>query len=437
MTEPPAPSSGSMDSGLSLADAETTVRAVRPVEEARDDFPPLQREIRPGVPLVYLDSAATSLKPRAVIEAVEGYLAEYPANVHRGLHALSERATEAYESARETVARFVGAAESAEIVFTRGTTEAVNLVAHGWGRTILKPGDEIVLTLLEHHSNWVPWQMTARATGAVLKFVDITDDGHLDLDAYHRLLESGRVKLVAVTGMSNVLGTIPPVKAMIASAHAHGALALVDGAQSMPHLETSVARLDADFLAFSAHKMGGPTGVGALYGRRALLEAMEPMLGGGSMIGRVTTTDVTWNEIPWKFEAGTPPIAEVIGFAAAIEYLGQFDLNELLAHERWLTAEAHRVLGEVGGVRILGPGPAEKGGIVSFTVEGVHPHDLAQLVDRDGVAIRAGHHCAMPLHERLGLTASARASLYLYNNVDDVRALAVSIDRARRLFTRG
>ncbi|MFO0910514.1 MAG: SufS family cysteine desulfurase [Isosphaeraceae bacterium] len=422
-----------MTNPTAAATTELSRRAPAPGAAAALDFPPLGQELRPGVRLAYLDSAATALKPRPVIDAVRGYMEEYPANVHRGLHELSERASEAYEQARETVAAFLGAADSSEIVFTRGTTESINLVAQSWGRANLQPGDEILVTLLEHHSNLVPWQMVARETGATVQFAAITDDGLVDEDDFHQKL-SARTKLVALTGMSNVLGTIPPVKRLVDAAKAVGALVMLDGAQSVPHGFTNVRALGVDFLALSAHKLYGPTGAGALYGRRKLLKAMPPWMGGGGMILRVGVKGPEWNEIPWKFEAGTPPIAEVIGFGAAVEYFQQFDVDTLVAHERALTAEAHRQLEALPGVTILGPGVDQKGGIVGFTVDTVHPHDLAQLLDRDGVAIRAGHHCAMPLHERLGVSASARASFGLYNTMDDVAALARSVERAIELF---
>lgn len=402
-------------------------------DQVREEFPALDYEVRPGVPLIYLDSAATALKPWPVIRAVRQYYEEYPANVHRGLHALSERATTAFEAARLKVARFLGAEDPRQVVFTHGATESINLVAQSWGDAFLGPGDEIILSALEHHANLVPWQMLARRRGVVLKFAEVTDSGCLDVSSLERLL-SPRVRLVGVTGMSNVLGTIPPVKQIVELAHRHGAMVLVDGAQSVPHLPLEAAGLDADFIAFSGHKMCGPTGVGVLYARREILEAMPPVMGGGSMILRVDLAGSQWNEVPWKFEAGTPPIAEVIGLGAAVDYLERFDRFELAAHERQLTIAAHRALGEIPGVRLLGPEPAENGGIVAFTVAGVHPHDLAQLLDRDGVAIRAGHHCAMPLHDRFGLTASARASFYLYNTRNEIDRLAESIDGARRFF---
>jgi cysteine desulfurase/selenocysteine lyase len=411
-----------------------TIHAFDP-ETVRREFPALAQEVRPGVPLVYLDSAATSLKPWSVIRAVQGYDAEYPANVHRGLHTLSERATDAYEAARTRVAQFIGSPAAEQVIFTRGTTEGINLVAQSWGRASLQPGDEILLSVLEHHSNLIPWQMLARESRLVLKFAECTDDGRLDFDSFVRQF-SDRVRLVAVTAMSNVLGTIPPLKEMIALAHRARALVLIDAAQAISHEPLDVTALGPDFLVFSGHKMCGPTGVGVLYARRELLESMPPVTGGGNMVLRVDRQGALWNEVPWKFEAGTPPIAQAIGLGAAVDYLAHVGRAGVSAHERRLTEYAHRVLGNLAGVRLLGPTPEHKGAIIAFTVEGVHPHDLAQLVDTEGVAIRAGHHCAMPLHERLGLVASARASFYLYNTLEEVDRLAAAIEAARRVFRR-
>jgi cysteine desulfurase / selenocysteine lyase len=404
--------------------------------EVRADFPSLGKELRPGVPLIYLDSAATSLKPWPVIRAVQSYDADYPANVHRGLHTLSERATAAYESARARAARFIGATDPAQVVFTRGTTDAINLVAQSWGDAFLKPGDEVVLSVLEHHSNLIPWQMLARRIGVALRYVDVTDDGRLDLDSFEQQL-SERTRLVAMTAMSNVLGTIPPLEEVIDRAHRRGAVVLVDAAQGMARFPVDVTALGADFVAFSGHKMCGPTGVGVLYAKREHLEAMPPVTGGGGMVLRVGRDEAEWNEVPWKFEAGTPPIAQAIGLGAAVDYLGRFDRRALWAHDRALTAHAHRLLTALPGVRVLGPEPGQKGGVVAFTVAGVHPHDLAQLVDREGVAIRAGHHCAMPLHDRLGVAASARASFALYNTAGEIDRLAEAIERAKLVFRRG
>jgi cysteine desulfurase/selenocysteine lyase len=367
-----------------------------------------------------------------VIRAVGAYDTLYPASVHRGLHTLSARATQAYESARVRVARFIGAADPGQIVFTHGTTESINLVAQSWGGAFLKPGDELVVTILEHHSNLVPWQMLAHRRGLALKFADVTRDGRLDLESFARQL-SRRARLVAVTAMSNVLGTIPPLREMIDRAHQGGALVLIDAAQGMVLAPLDVRGLDADFVAFSGHKMCGPTGVGVLYAKREHLESMPPVSGGGSMVVQVDRHGAEWNDVPWKFEAGTPPIAQAIGLGAAVDYLARFDRTALSAHERSLTQRAHRVLSGLAGVRLLGPDPEyePKGGIISFLVEGVHPHDLAQLLDRDGVAIRAGHHCAMPLHQRLDAAASARVSLALYNTSAEVDRLAEGIERAR------
>jgi cysteine desulfurase/selenocysteine lyase len=385
---------------------------------------------------VYFDSAATSLKPAPVVEAVREYMADYPANVHRGLHTLSERATEAFEGARDKVARFVGVDDSSQIVFTRGTTEAINLVAESWGRMALSPGDVILVSELEHHSNLVPWQMLARSRGVVLQYVDLTDDARLELDSLEAAM-TDRVRLVAVTGMSNVTGTIPPLGRIIELARARGARVLIDAAQSLPHRRLDLGRLGADFVAFSGHKMCGPTGIGILFGKRELLEAMPPIMGGGSMVVRVNREGAEWNEVPWKFEAGTPPIAEAIGLGAAVDYLSQLSAEELAAHERALLVHAHDLLARVEGLRIIGPAsPEHKGAIVSFTLEGAHPHDVAQLLDRHGIAIRAGHHCAMPLHTRLGLSASARASFFLYNTKAEVEHLARALDSVKKIFRR-
>jgi cysteine desulfurase/selenocysteine lyase len=402
-------------------------------EAIRRDFPVLQQEVRPNVPLVYLDSAATALKPWPVIRAVTDYYAAYPANIHRGLHALSERATVAYEASRSKVARFLGADDPAEIVFTRGTTEAINLVSQTWGRAALSPGDEIVLSAMEHHANLIPWQMLARERGVALRFAELTGAGRLDFASFARRM-SRKTRLVAITGMSNVLGTLTPLPEVIDLAHGHGALVLVDAAQSVVHRPLDVAELGADFLAFSAHKLFGPTGVGVLYGRRELLEAMPPATGGGGMVLRVDRDGAEWNEVPWKFEAGTPPIAEAIGLGAAVDYIERFDRTALVAHEHRLLARAHRLLGEIPGVRVLGPEPEDKGGIVAFTVDRVHPHDLATLLDRRGVAIRAGAHCAMPLHQHLGEPATARASFALYNTAAEVAQLAEAVESARAVF---
>jgi len=404
-------------------------------ERIRADFPILSH-IRPdGKSLVYLDNAATTQRPRQVIDAlVDVYACRY-ANVHRGIHWLSDQTTDLYEEAREKVHRFINARAREEVIFTHGTTESINLVARSWGDANLRAGDEILLTEMEHHSNIVPWQQLAARTGAVIRWLPITDDGRLDLTVLGRFL-SKRTKVVAVAAVSNVLGTINPVTAIADHAHETGAVILVDAAQSAPHLPFDVQTLGADFVAFSGHKMMGPTGVGVLWGRRELLEAMPAFLGGGSMIRRVQTGGFEPAELPAKFEAGTPPIVSAIGLGAAIDCLKQVVLEAIVAHEQMLTLRAHEVLSEVGGVRILGPSPEHKSGIVSFVVEGIHAHDVAQLLDRHGIAVRAGHHCAMPLHQRLGLTATTRASFYFYNTLGEVDVLGDALLDAKRVFRR-
>ncbi len=403
----------------------------------RADFPILDQEVHPGKRLVFLDSAASSQKPRQVIEAMRRYYEHDHANVHRGIHVLSERATAAYEGAREKVRAFINARSSREIIFTRNTTEGINLVAHTWGRANLRPGDVVVLSEMEHHSNIVPWQILAEQIGFRLRYIPITDEGLLDLDAYAALLRDEPVKLVSVMHVSNVLGTVNPVKEMIAQAHAAGALFLVDGAQSVPHLAVDVQALDVDFLAFSGHKMAGPTGIGVLYGKRALLEAMPPFLGGGEMIKRVTLEGSTWNDLPHKFEAGTPAIAQAVGLGAAVDYLSGLGMDNILAHEKLVVDYALDRLSEIPGLTLYGPGPEHRNGVAAFTLQDVHAHDIAQLLDAEGVAVRAGHHCAMPLHKRLGVVATARASFYIYNTRDEVDALVEAIYNARRVFRLG
>jgi cysteine desulfurase/selenocysteine lyase len=404
------------------------------VEAVRRDFPVLTREVH-GKPLCYLDSAASSQRPRVVIEAIARYYETTHANVHRGIHTLSQESTELYEGAREKVRRFVNARSAREIVFVRGTTEAINLVAQSYARPRLEPGDEILISWLEHHSNIVPWQLLCEQTGARLRVIPITRSGEVDFDAFLGLL-TDRTRFLALAHVSNALGTIVPVQRFIREARRRGIPVLLDGAQAAPHLNVDVRKLDCDFYCFSGHKMCGPTGVGVLYAKREHWEAMPPLMGGGSMVLRVDRNGTEWNEVPWKFEAGTPPIAQAIGLGAAVDYLGQLDWSALRAHEKRLTEHAHRLLAEVGGVRLLGPSAEPKGGIISFIVEGVHPHDLAHILDRAGVAIRAGHHCAMPLHERLGVAASARASLYLYNTAAEIDRLAEAVSEAKRVLRR-
>ena len=409
------------------------------VASVRADFPILQTRLHSerdsGVPLVYLDNAASTQRPRQVIRAIVDVYEHHYANVHRGIHALSDQTTDLFEEARAKVQSFLHALSPDEIIFTRGATESINLVARSWGDANLRPGDELVLSEMEHHANLVPWQQLAERTGCVLRHIPITNDGLLNLDEFDRLI-GPRVRLVAVTAISNVLGTINPLDAIIARARAAGSLVLVDAAQSAPHREIDVQRLDCDFLAFSGHKMLGPSGVGVLYGRRSLLEAMPPFMGGGSMIRRVRLDGFEPADLPAKFEAGTPPIAPAIGLGAAIDYLQSIGLEAIAAHERQLTLEAHRLLADVKGLRFVGPEPRHKAGIVTFTLDGVHAHDIAQLLDRRGIAVRAGHHCTMPLHARLGLKATTRASFYLYNTLDEVALLARALDEIRHMFRR-
>jgi len=414
----------------------------------RADFPILAREVN-GKPLAYLDNAASTQHPRVVIEAVAEFYRAHYANVRRGLYTLSEEATATYEEARDKVAAFIHAPDRRGVIFTRNTTEGINLVAYAWGRANVERGDRIVVTEMEHHSNLVPWQLLAREVGAELAFVSVTGDGVLDLESLDRLLK-GPVKLVAFTHLSNVLGTLNPAQEIVARAHAAGALALVDAAQSVPRLPVDVRALDCDFLAFSGHKMCGPTGASVLYGRPALLEEMPPFLTGGGMIRRVGRTEASWDDLPWKFEAGTPAIAEVVGLGAAVDYLSAVGMEAVWAHEQDLTAYALERLAEVPGVCVIGP-PAQaggrsslppphaggRGGVIAFIVESIHPHDLAQVLDGEGVAIRAGLHCAQPLHERLGLMATARASVYLYNTRQEIDRLVEGIRTAQRLFLGG
>ena len=399
----------------------------------RSDFPILDQQVH-GKPLIYLDSAATSQKPQQVIEALARYYRQDNANVHRGIHTLAERATGEYEQARLKIARFINAASSKEIVFVRNATEAINLVANAWGRANLRPGDEVLITQMEHHANIVPWQLVTQATGATLRYAPVTDAGELDYDALDALLTE-RTKVFAFTAMSNVLGTINPVAELAAKAHAVGAIAVVDGAQSAPHLPTDVQALDVDFLAFSSHKMLGPTGVGALYGKRALLDAMPPFMGGGEMIREVFMDHSTWEDAPLKFEAGTPAIGEAIAFGAAVDYLDALGMDWVHQHEMEITHYAWQRLSAIEGLRIIGPGPERRGGLLAFTLADVHPHDVAAVLDMQGVAVRAGHHCAQPIHDRYGIPATTRASFYIYNTPEEVDVLAAALERAKELFS--
>ncbi len=398
----------------------------------REQFPVLAREIRPGTPLVYLDSAASSQKPNSVIDAMSDFYQQHYANVHRGIHLLAEEATEMYESSRAKVAQFIGA-ETREVIFTRNTTESINLVAQSWGRANLGQADLILLSEMEHHSNIVPWQLMAAQLGFSIEYVPLTDDLRLDEAAFKQLLEK-KPKLVSFSQMSNVLGTITPVKGLTELAHAAGALVMIDGAQSVPHMPVDVVELGIDFLAFSAHKMCGPTGIGALFGRRELLEAMPPFLGGGEMIRRVEYGKFEAAEVPTKFEAGTPAIAEAVGFGAAVDFLTQIGMQAIMEHEHALITRALEQLEEVPGVTVHGPAAEYKGGVAAFSFEGAHPHDIATILDRHGIAVRAGHHCAMPLHEKLGLAATTRASFYLYNTPDEIDRLVEGLYAVKEVF---
>jgi len=404
------------------------------VKKIRKDFPILNREIN-GKRLVYLDNAATSQKPQAVVDALVEYYTRSNANVHRGIHTLSEEATAKYEGARERITRFIGAPKPATVVFTRNATEAINLVSHAWGLKNLRAGDEILLTEMEHHSNLVPWQVLAQKVGATLKFIPVTTDGKLAMDQLPRLLE-GKTKLVAVTLMSNVLGTINPIETIVQTAHAKGIPVLVDGAQGVPHLPVNVLEMNCDFLAFSSHKMLGPTGVGVLYGKEAILEAMDPFLSGGDMIRDVWLDHSTWNDLPWKFEAGTPNIADVIAFGAAIDYLEKIGMAEIRRHEESLTRYALGLLKKVEGLTLYGPmDPSIRGAAISFNMHGIHPHDLGQILDDEGIAIRAGHHCCKPLMRKLDVAATARASFYLYNTEEEVDLLVKALQKAKEVFS--
>jgi cysteine desulfurase / selenocysteine lyase len=396
--------------------------------DVRADFPILRGDI------AYLDSAATSQKPEAVIEAIDHYYRTSNANVHRSVYALAEKATVAYEGARERVAELVGG-DSAATIFTKNVTEAINLVAYAWGRANLKPGDEILVTEMEHHSNLVPWQIAAQQAGASLRYLRVQDDGTLSLEELDEELARGTIKLVAVAHISNVLGTLNPVQEITARSHAAGALVLVDGAQAVPQIPVDVKEIGCDFYGWTGHKALGPTGIGVLHARRDLLEEMPPFLGGGSMISTVSEQESTWNAIPWKFEGGTPPIAEAAGLHAAIDYLAAIGMDTVRAHEAELTAYALERLPEVPGITIFGPTDIDKrGGAISFAIDGLHPHDVAELLGREGVCIRAGHHCAQPLMRHLGVPATARASFHVYNNREDVDKLIDALHKARRVF---
>lgn len=408
--------------------------------QIRADFPILRRQVH-GKPLVYLDNAATSQKPEVVIQAMDDYYRRYNANIHRGVHTLAEEATAAYENARRKVGRFINAYSPQEIVFVRNTTEAINLVALSWGRANVGQGDVIILSVMEHHSNLVPWQLLAQATASRLEFIGLDSEGRLVMDDLERLLDEfgTRVKLVGVSGMSNVLGTINPVAEVTARAHDVGALLLVDGAQSVPHIPVDVREIGADFLAFSGHKMLGPTGIGALWARKEILRGMPPFLGGGDMIKSVHLRESEWNDIPYKFEAGTPNMAHAIGFGAAIDYLNGLGMPSVQAHEQAIAAYTLERLSTVPNLRVYGPPADERGGVITFNLirNGellIHPHDLASILDREGIAIRAGHHCAQPLMEHYSVPATARASFYVYNTEDEVDKLVAALLKAQKIF---
>jgi cysteine desulfurase/selenocysteine lyase len=412
----------------------TILRAAPPrweAERIREDFPILQQKVH-GHPLVYLDNAATTQKPRVVIDALRAYYELDNANVHRGVHQLSERATEAYEEARRRVRRFLNAAHEQEVVFVRGTTEAINLVVQTYGRRAVGPGDEIVITALEHHSNIVPWQLLCEEKGAILRVVPIDDAGEVDIDAYRRLL-SERTRMVAVAHVSNALGTVVPVREMIEAAHRLGVPVLVDGAQAAPHGPVDVQALDCDFFAFSGHKTYGPTGIGVLYGKAEMLERMPPFHGGGDMIKSVSFEKTTYNDLPYKFEAGTPHVAGAVGLGVALEYLMGLGLDRVADHERELLAHATETLIRIPGLRLIGTA-REKSAVLSFVIDGVHAHDVGTILDAEGVAVRTGHHCAMPVMTRFGLSATTRASFAAYNTREDIDALGVALGKVREIF---
>lgn len=409
--------------------------AFRPldVEAIRGDFPILKQEIDP--PLIYLDSAASSQKPTRVIEVLSDYYRTYNANIHRGIYRISEKATEQHEEARKKIARFINSPRACQIIFTRNTTESINLVANSWGNANLRAGDEILVSVMEHHSNLVPWQLLAQRTGARLRYIEVTDDGFLHLEELDRLLTE-RTKLVAVTHVSNVLGTVNPVQSITAAAHAVGAKVIIDAAQSVPHLPVDVQAIDCDFFAFSGHKMCGPTGIGVLFGKLDLLEEMPPFLGGGSMIRTVQREHSTYADLPQKFEAGTPSIAQTIGLGAAVDYLNDVGLDAIHPHEQELLEYAHQKLSEIEGITIYGPKPWHKAGAVTFNLDRIHAHDVAGILDQDGVAVRAGHHCAQPLMQKFGVIATARASFYLYNKLEEVDSLYEGLLKAQKILIR-
>jgi cysteine desulfurase/selenocysteine lyase len=434
-TRRPAGGAGLTTGGKAIRSAEQrhdgTRRILFDVDRVRSDFPILGRSVR-GKPLVYLDNAATSQKPQVVIDAVSRFYSAENANIHRGVHYLSERATASYDEVRETVTHFINAPSSRSVIFTRGTTEGINLVAQSYGRTFLRPGDEILITAMEHHSNIVPWQIVAAQTGAIVRAARINDKGELDLESFESLL-SERTRLVALVYVSNALGTINPIKHLISRAHCVGALVLVDGAQAVPHLSIDVQDLDCDFFVFSGHKVFGPTGVGVLYGRESLLESMPPYQGGGDMIDSVTLEGSSWAPLPAKFEAGTPMIAQVIGLGAALRFISELDIEAIRPWEQQLLMYATEQLTSIPGLRVIGTS-AQKASVLGFVLNGVHPHDIGTVLDDEGIAIRAGHHCAQPVMRHFGVPATARASFAFYNTMEEVDALAEAVIRVRGMF---
>ncbi len=405
------------------------------IENIRNDFPILKRMVHKNKPLVYLDNAATTQKPLQVIEAISNYYLNYNSNIHRAVHELAEEATLAYEATRDKIAKFINVQKREEIVFVRGTTEAINLVAYAWGRQNINKDDIIVTTEYEHHSNIVPWQLLAKEKGAKLEYIGVDDNGELILDHLDTYLKTGKVKIVVFSQMSNVLGTITNSEEIVKRAKAHGVRVLIDGAQSVPHLKVDLQKLDCDFFAFSAHKMLGPTGVGVLWAKKELLQEMVPFNGGGDMIREVHKYETTWNDLPYKFEAGTPNIADVIGFGAALDYLDKIGMDKVREHEMELTKYALDKLSQMKGIVLYGPKDVTKrGGVISFNLGDIHPHDLATIIDEDGIAIRSGHHCAQVLMERLDVSATSRASFYIYNTKEEVDVFIRSLNRAKELF---
>jgi cysteine desulfurase/selenocysteine lyase len=417
----------------SSLDSETMTSSTIDVNSIRKDFPILERKIK-GNTIVYLDSSATTQKPSSVINALSFFYRTSNANIHRGVHTLSEESSSAYEALRLKTANFIGGVDEQGIVFTKNTTDSLNLIAQSWGRANIKEGDEIILTEMEHHSNIVPWILLARETGAVLKYIEVTDDGYLDMESYYKIL-SEKTKLVSVTIVSNVLGTINPISEIIEAAHQYNAVTVLDGAQGIPHMKFDTPNSDCDFLAFSAHKMLGPTGIGVLYAKPEILDSMQPTVGGGGMVKEVYLDSATWADIPWRFEAGTPNYADVIAFSSAIDYLENIGLDAVREHEKCLTESAIEQLKTIPKLKLFGPRNIEdRAGVITFLDELIHPHDLSTILDSYGIAIRAGHHCAQPLMRKYNVPATARASFYIYNDLQDVDALVNGIRKAREFF---